>query len=234
MNRCNSTSTSITAAPAAPLSVPAGRPRDSNACRARASARSKNVTVNEPYLPGPFPAPPGDAGRHHHRGAGAGGRHAGVRHRRGVFRMITRVFYFVGIDKARFRRPVEPGDQLMLEATLERNLTGIWRLCDQSPRVGEAEVADRRMMLAPDADFDATPRNREREPLVIRPARVSSPQARARRRMSRSVRSRSSARRRDRRAHADRPARGDQRATRSIGADNKIFQFASIGEAPQD
>ena len=29
-------------------------------------------------------------------------------------------FYFAGIDKVRFRRPVVPGDQLMLKATLER------------------------------------------------------------------------------------------------------------------
>ena len=35
------------------------------------------------------------------------------------------VFYFVGIDNARFKRPVEPGDQLMLHATLERSRAGI-------------------------------------------------------------------------------------------------------------
>jgi 3-hydroxyacyl-[acyl-carrier-protein] dehydratase len=35
------------------------------------------------------------------------------------------VFYFVGIDNARFKRPVEPGDQLMLHATLERSKGGI-------------------------------------------------------------------------------------------------------------
>ena len=35
------------------------------------------------------------------------------------------VFYFVGIDNARFKRPVEPGDQLILHATLERAKAGI-------------------------------------------------------------------------------------------------------------
>jgi 3-hydroxyacyl-[acyl-carrier-protein] dehydratase len=35
------------------------------------------------------------------------------------------VFYFVGIDNARFKRPVEPGDQLILHATLERSRVGI-------------------------------------------------------------------------------------------------------------
>ena len=39
---------------------------------------------------------------------------------------VTR-FYFVGIDKARFRKPVEPGDQLVLSAELERSFKGIWR-----------------------------------------------------------------------------------------------------------
>ena len=31
----------------------------------------KNVTVNEPFFPGAFPAPAGDARRHDHRGAGS-------------------------------------------------------------------------------------------------------------------------------------------------------------------
>ena len=35
------------------------------------------------------------------------------------------VFYFVGIDNARFKRPVGPGDQLMLNATVERSKGGI-------------------------------------------------------------------------------------------------------------
>jgi len=35
------------------------------------------------------------------------------------------VFYFVGIDNARFKRPVEPGDQLMMHSTLERSRAGI-------------------------------------------------------------------------------------------------------------
>ena len=33
-------------------------------------------------------------------------------------------FYFVAIDNARFRKPVEPGDQLMLKVTLEARLQG--------------------------------------------------------------------------------------------------------------
>ena len=37
------------------------------------------------------------------------------------------VVYFVGIDGARFKRPVEPGDQLMMEVTIERAKAGIFK-----------------------------------------------------------------------------------------------------------
>ena len=36
------------------------------------------------------------------------------------------LYYFVGIDKARFKRPVEPGDQLLLKTSLRRRMKGIW------------------------------------------------------------------------------------------------------------
>ena len=36
------------------------------------------------------------------------------------------VYYFVGIDKARFKRPVEPGDQMRLEVDLIKTKRGIW------------------------------------------------------------------------------------------------------------
>ena len=35
------------------------------------------------------------------------------------------LYYFVGIDRARFKRPVIPGDQLMLDVTMVRNVRGI-------------------------------------------------------------------------------------------------------------
>ena len=37
------------------------------------------------------------------------------------------VYYFVGIDGARFKRPVEPGDQLMLDVSLLRHKSGIFK-----------------------------------------------------------------------------------------------------------
>ena len=60
------------------------------------------------------------------------------------------LYYFVGIDKARFRRPVVPGDQLVLTAQLQRSLKGIWRFSTVA-LVGEEEAAHAQMMLAPGA-----------------------------------------------------------------------------------
>ena len=58
-------------------------------------------------------------------------------------------FFFVGIDKARFRKPVEPGDQLILTATFERSFKGIWKF-DTIAYVGDTEVASAEMMVAPE------------------------------------------------------------------------------------
>ena len=41
-------------------------------------------------------------------------------------RDVNTLYYFVGIDKARFKRQVEPGDQLRFEVSLTRKLRGIW------------------------------------------------------------------------------------------------------------
>ncbi len=37
------------------------------------------------------------------------------------------VYYFVGIDNARFKRPVSPGDQLIFEVSISANKRGIWK-----------------------------------------------------------------------------------------------------------
>jgi len=58
-------------------------------------------------------------------------------------------FYFVGIDKARFRKPVIPGDQLILKATVQRALKGIWKF-ETTAVVGDTEVAHAEMMVAPE------------------------------------------------------------------------------------
>jgi 3-hydroxyacyl-[acyl-carrier-protein] dehydratase len=55
------------------------------------------------------------------------------------------VYYFVGIDGARFKRPVTPGDQLILDVTLGRQLRGIWKFQGRAS-VGEAVVAEAELM----------------------------------------------------------------------------------------
>jgi len=107
----------------------------------------KNVTVNEPYFQGHFPHRPVMPGVIIIEAlAQAAGILAFVT--AGVYPDENSVFYFVGIDKARFRRPVGPGDQLTLQATLERNLRGIWKLAAVAS-VDGAEAASAELMLAP-------------------------------------------------------------------------------------
>lgn len=108
----------------------------------------KNVTINEPFFPGHFPHRPVMPGVMILEAlAQAAGilafKTAGV-----VPDEETR-FYFVGIDKARFRRPVEPGDQLALKATLERAMRGIWKFSTVA-EVGGEEVASATIMVAPE------------------------------------------------------------------------------------
>jgi len=51
------------------------------------------------------------------------------------------VYYYAGIDNARFKRPVEPGDQLMIEVSILGSKRGIWKFgC--TARVGDALVSE--------------------------------------------------------------------------------------------
>jgi 3-hydroxyacyl-[acyl-carrier-protein] dehydratase len=51
------------------------------------------------------------------------------------------IYYYVGIDNARFKKPVLPGDQLELEVTIERALRGIGKFACVA-RVGGKTVAE--------------------------------------------------------------------------------------------
>jgi 3-hydroxyacyl-[acyl-carrier-protein] dehydratase len=119
-------------------------------CRPGENIRAlKNVTFNEPFFPGHFPARPVMPGVMIIEAlAQTAGILAFVT--AGIIPNDTTRFYFVGIDKARFRKPVEPGDQLILTAQLERSFKGIWRFSTVA-LVGEDEVAHAEMMVAPEA-----------------------------------------------------------------------------------
>jgi len=109
----------------------------------------KNVTINEPFFAGHFPGRPVMPGVIIIEAlAQAAGILAFVTG--GVIPNEHTKFYFVGIDKARFRRPVVPGDQLVLTARVERNFKGIWRF-SAAAFVADDEVASAEMMLAPEA-----------------------------------------------------------------------------------
>ena len=55
------------------------------------------------------------------------------------------LFYFAGIDNARFKRPVEPGDQLVLNATIERSRAGIVKFATFAT-VGDAVAVEADLM----------------------------------------------------------------------------------------
>jgi len=119
-------------------------------CRPGESIRAlKNVTYNEPFFPGHFPGRPVMPGV---MIIEALAQTAGILCfiTANVFPDHNTLFYFVGIDKARFRRPVVPGDQLLLTAQLERSLRGIWRFATLA-LVGSQEVAQADMMVAPES-----------------------------------------------------------------------------------
>lgn len=110
----------------------------------------KNVTVNEPFFTGHFPGRPVMPGV---MVLEALAQAAGIL----TYTTLGKVpnentrFYFAGIDSCRFRRPVEPGDQLILTARILRNMKGIWKLGTVA-YVGEAEAVRAEMMLFADAD----------------------------------------------------------------------------------
>ena len=85
----------------------------------------KNVTINEPFFQGHFPEKPVMPGVLILEAlAQATGLLAFRTESRGAER--DSLYYSVGIDNARFKRPVEPGDQLRLSVTLIKTKRGIW------------------------------------------------------------------------------------------------------------
>lgn len=108
----------------------------------------KNITFNEPYFQGHFPGRPVMPGV---LLIEAMAQAAGVLAFRtaGVEPTDKSTFYFVGIDKARFRAPVVPGDQLLLKARFVRRIRTIW-LFSTEASVDGRNVASAEMMVAPE------------------------------------------------------------------------------------
>jgi len=83
----------------------------------------KNVTINEPFFPGHFPGHPVMPGV---LIVEAMAQVAGILAYQSDESVRDKVTYFVGIDNAKFRRPVMPGDQLKIEIEVSGCKRGIW------------------------------------------------------------------------------------------------------------
>ncbi|MDD5404513.1 MAG: 3-hydroxyacyl-ACP dehydratase FabZ [Sulfuricella sp.] len=106
----------------------------------------KNVTINEPFFQGHFP--------HHPVMPGVLIMEA-LAQASGILSFKTMgtrpdensVFYFVGIDNARFKKPVIAGDQLHLHIEILRQMRGIWKFKAVAKVDGEV-VAEAELMCA--------------------------------------------------------------------------------------
>ena len=104
----------------------------------------KNVSVNEPYFPGHFPYHPVMPGVLIVEAMAQAAAILSFK------TMDTKpsddsVYYFAGIDSARFKKPVSPGDQLILTVKIDRILRGIWKYSGQA-LVDDVVVAEAEMM----------------------------------------------------------------------------------------
>ncbi|MCK4869914.1 MAG: 3-hydroxyacyl-ACP dehydratase FabZ [Gammaproteobacteria bacterium] len=106
----------------------------------------KNVTYNEPFFPGHFPKKPVMPGVIIVEALAQAA---------GILTLISNnigpnhdeMFYFAGIDNVRFRRIVEPGDQLILHASIERNKKTVYKF-NAKAMVGDELACCADLMLA--------------------------------------------------------------------------------------
>ena len=99
----------------------------------------KNVTINEPYFVGHFPVRPVMPGVLMLEALAQAAAVLSFE-TAGVDPDDRTVYYFAGIDGARFKRPVEPGDQLILEVTLLRSKSGIYKFAARATVDGALAV----------------------------------------------------------------------------------------------
>jgi 3-hydroxyacyl-[acyl-carrier-protein] dehydratase len=109
----------------------------------------KNVSINEPFFQGHFPVRPVMPGVLILEAmAQATGLLAfKTQEARNEGQDKQQLYLFVGIDEARFRRQVEPGDQLHMRVELLRVVRGIWRF-NAEARVNDEVAASATLMCA--------------------------------------------------------------------------------------
>lgn len=104
----------------------------------------KNVTINEPFFTGHFPHRPVMPGVLMLEAMAQAAALLAF-DMQGVTPDDKTVYYFAGIDGARFKRPVEPGDQLIMEVTLERLKAGVFKFKGVA-RVDDTMVCEAELM----------------------------------------------------------------------------------------
>ncbi|TMH08298.1 MAG: 3-hydroxyacyl-ACP dehydratase FabZ [Betaproteobacteria bacterium] len=104
----------------------------------------KNVTMNEPFFAGHFPKRPVMPGVLMLEALAQAAALLSFEIM-GIDLDDDTVYYFAGIDGARFKRPVEPGDQLILDVTIERMKAGIFKFKGRA-LVGEELAAEAELM----------------------------------------------------------------------------------------
>ena len=108
----------------------------------RSATGIKNVSVNEPYFQGHFPRKPVMPGMLLVEGIA---QTAGALCMRHLEVKEPPLIYFMAIDKARFRRPVVPGDTVYYRVQKVRNRERVWRFRGQAlvdgTLVAEAEIS---------------------------------------------------------------------------------------------
>lgn len=108
----------------------------------------KNVTANEPFFQGHFPGNPVMPGVLIVEAMAQAG--CVLSHISNGDSEPRPLYYLVGVDNARFRRPVHPGDQLVIEIGVEKIRRGMWwYLCET--KVEGQVVASATIICAPDA-----------------------------------------------------------------------------------
>jgi len=105
----------------------------------------KNVSINEPFFQGHFPGKPVMPGVMMLEGIAQAG--AILAYYSTPENVGEKLIYFVGIDKVRFRKPVEPGDQLIYSLHLLKKKRGIWKLAGKA-HVGDTLVVEAELMAA--------------------------------------------------------------------------------------
>lgn len=114
----------------------------------------KNVTINEPFFPGHFPQFPVMPGVLIIEGLAQTAGALCVHSLKESYK--AELVYFMGIDKAKFRKPVVPGDQLHYHVKKIRNRGRVWRFAGEAKVDGQvAAEAEISAMLADTAEARA-------------------------------------------------------------------------------